>query len=211
MHTTPQLDTALQGFSPLVFGAVEILLPSYNLRLLDGAGTLSFSSKTFVGRDATYGVLAAVDAIRDGAGDQAPSVTITLLPSDDAAAVDLAEASMQGSPVSIWVGAVDPATGLVIPDPDLVFFGELDQPTIKASDNSRSLEWTVVSVFDRFFDLEEGQRLASGFHQSVWAGELGMDFVTGVDEDIYWGVERKKSSVKSSKGLRAAVTTVRGG
>src|SRR3546814_34374 len=174
----------------------DLVLPSYNLRLLDGAGTLTFSGKTFVGRDATYGVLAAIEAIRDGAGDQSPSLTITLLPSNDAAAADLAGASMQGSQVSIWVGAVDQATGIVIPDPDLIFFGELDQPTIKAGDNSRALEWTVVSVFDRFFDLEEGQRLAAGFHQSIWAGELGMDFVTGVDEDIYWGVERKKGSVK---------------
>src|SRR3546814_4879057 len=35
------------------------------------------------------------------------------------------------------------------------------------------------------------------------SGRLGMDFVTGVDEDIYWGVERKKGSVKSSKLTRS--------
>src|SRR3546814_16614297 len=101
MHTTPQLDTALQGFSPLVFGAVEIVLPSYNLRLLDGAGTLTFSGKTFVGRDATYGVLAAIEAIRDGAVEQSPSLTIPLLQSNDAAAAALAGSSMPGSTVVI--------------------------------------------------------------------------------------------------------------
>src|SRR3546814_16844923 len=89
---------------------------------------------------------------------------------------------MQGSQVSIWVGAVDQATGIVIPDPDLIFFGELDQTTIKTGDNSRALECTVVSVFDRFFDLEEGQRLAAGVHQTICAGEVGMEFVTGVGE-----------------------------
>src|SRR3546814_13277338 len=95
MHTTPQLDTALQGFSPLVFGAVEIVLPSYNLRLLDGAGTLTFSGKTFVGRDATYGVLAAIEALRDGAGDPSPSLPLTWLPSNEAAAADLPGPTMK--------------------------------------------------------------------------------------------------------------------
>ena len=66
---TPALEAALSGASPLVFGAVEINLPGYDLCLLDGAGVLSFGGKTYRGRDPVYGVLAAVEDIGDGVGD----------------------------------------------------------------------------------------------------------------------------------------------
>jgi hypothetical protein len=201
---TPAMDAALSAPAPTVFGAVEIALPGYNLRLLDGAGLLSFGGKTFVGRDPVYGTLAAIEDIGDGLSDEAPAVGLTLLPASDAAAADLAAPTMQGAPVAIYVGALDRATGAVIPDPYLLFLGEIDVPTLKSGKNSRSLEFEVVSVAERFFDDDEGARLADGFHKSVWPGENGFAFVTGVVETVYWGMDPPPGAVIAGGAMGVA-------
>src|SRR3546814_20326641 len=87
---------------------------------------------------------------------------------------------MQGSVVSLWLAAVDRATGAVIPEPLLLFTGELDQPTLTVDKGSRELEFECVSGFERLFDNEEGLRLADSWHQSVWPGEMGLANVTGI-------------------------------
>ena len=186
---TPAFDAALAGWSPTIFGAVSIALPGYTMNLLDGAGVLAFEGRTYAGRDPTFGALASIDSLTDGTGDNAPALSITLLPSGNAAAGTLAAATMQGSQVLIHIGAVDPASGAVIADPQLLFIGELDVPTLQSKANSRELDYEVVSVFERFFQDDEGARLAPGYHKSIWPGELGLDDVTGVAQTFYWGVE----------------------
>jgi len=186
---SPGLDAALAADRALVFGAVEILLPGYALRLLDGAGELVIGGNLYRGRDATYGVLSAVSALSDGSGDQVPSLNITLTPPDNTAAGTLVGAAVQGSLVTVWLGAINRATGLVIADPYLVYIGEIDVPVIRAGDDGRTVEYEVVSVMERLFSEDEGQRLSSGFHQSVWPGETGFADVTGVENTVYWGVE----------------------
>lgn len=192
---TPAFDAALAGSSVTVFGAVSIALPSYTLNLLDGSGTLSFGSQTYVGRDATYGVLAACDNIQDGSSDNAPSIKITLIPASTAAAADLASANMQGSPVSIYVGAVNPATGAVIADPYLLFLGELDVPTLSARKDGRDLSYTVVSVLERCLTDDEGQRLSPGRQRAIYANDAGLDDVTGVESNVYWGVAGENQGI----------------
>ncbi|SNS53084.1 hypothetical protein SAMN06295912_108113 [Sphingomonas laterariae] len=187
---TAQMDAALAGAVVTVFGAIQIDLPGYSLKLLDGSGALKGAPwNSFVGRDPTYGALAAIDDLRDGSSEQAPRLSITLNPASDAAAASLAAPSMQGSPVSLWIGAVDEATGAPIPDPELVFLGELDVPHLMADENGRTLEYEVGSVFDRLFELDEGARLTDSFHQSIWPGETGLSAVTGVIDQIYWGMQ----------------------
>jgi len=192
---TVEMDAALRGLSPTIFGAVSIDLPDHQINLLDGAATLSFSGRTYRGKDATYGTLSAIESLTDGMGNEAPRLSITLLPSGDAAAADLAGPYMQGSLVTIYLGAVNRSTGQVIPSPHLLFIGELDVPTLTASENSRQLDYEVASIFERFFSDDEGARLATGFHKSIWPGELGFDFQTGVPQGVYWGVEAPPKAV----------------
>lgn len=191
---TTLFDAELAKPAPLMFGAVEILLPAYSLRLLDGSGMLAFGGHTFVGRDDTFGVLGALTGYSDGVDDQAPSLTLTLLPPDNSAMAALAAPAAQGSQLSIWVGAVDPVTGLPIPDPDLCFIGELDVATNKVGQNVRSLDISVVSIFDRFFDQDEGNCLNNGFHQLAYPGELGFEFVGLVRDPSPWGSSAPKAS-----------------
>lgn len=185
---SPALDNALAGQNPTTFGAAEIVLPTHTIRILDGSGVITFDSKTFTGSDPTYGSLDSVSEFTDGTGDEAPAITLTLAPAGDAAAADLASADMQGSQVSIWLGAVDPTTGLVIGEPYLVFLGVLDTATLKAGANSRLLDLEITSAFEWFFFNDDGVRLSDTFHRYLWPNEDGLSQVTGVAHQIYWGV-----------------------
>lgn len=185
---TPALDAELAGPSPTVFGAVSIALPSATVNLLDGSGQLAFGGKTYVGRDTTYGTIAAAEPLTDGMGDTAPAMALTLLPASDAAAADLASPAMQGSLVSVYVGAVVPATGAVVADPYLVALFELDVPTLTSGDDGRTLEYELVSVLERCFVDDEGQRLSPGRQRAIYPNDAGLDDVTGVATTVYWGV-----------------------
>jgi hypothetical protein len=205
---TTAFDTELQKPAVLLFGAVEILLPGYALRLVDGAGELTFGGHTFIGRDATYGVLVGLTNYADGIDDQAPSLTLTFHPPSNAAMAALAAPTAQGSQVSIWVGALDVATGLVIADPDLCFIGETDVPTNRVDPNTRSVDLTVVSIFERFFDQDEGARLNNGFHQSVWPGETGLEYVGRVRQPPTWGSNAPRNLMAAPTSGQGIVTGV---
>lgn len=195
---TPQLDAALRAPTPTVFGAVTIGLPGYEVNLLDGAGVLSFGGRTYVGQDATYGSIGGVDDLTDGIGDNAPAFSMTLLPASDAAAAALSGPTMQGSRVLVWLGAIDVATGQAVPDPHLIFIGELDVPTLRSDDGGRSVDYEVTSVFERLFEDDESSRLSPGHHRSIFPTEAGLDFVTGVAQPVYWGVAGSPRSIASS-------------
>jgi hypothetical protein len=184
---TPAMDAALAGVAPTIFGAIEIVFPEHTLRLLTGSAQISFGGRTFTGSDPTYGVLSTDEDMTDGTGDQAPELRFTFIPTGDAATADLAAAHHQGSPVSVWLGVVDPASGQAVPDPLLIFYGMVDVPTIQVDRNTRTLEITVVSGFEYFFTNDDGARLSDAFHQSIWPGETGLNQVTGIMQHLYWG------------------------
>ena len=105
---------------------------------------------------------------------------------------------MQGSRTRVWFGAINRVTGSPIPDPYLLYDGELDQPTLTTGLAKRTVDYDVVSMFDILFDNDEGARLADSFHQSIWPGERGLEFVTGIIRQIIWGPgERTSASVSS--------------
>lgn len=200
----PGLDTALQADRPLIFGAVEINLPGYNVRLLDGSGFVTIGGNTFTGSDETFGVLAAIDSLSDGIGDEAPGLNITLQPATDAAVADLASPAMQGSRVRLWLGAIDRATGVAFTDPFLLFDGELDVPTLKVGLRVRDLEYDCVSGFERFFANDEGTRLSDSFHESIWPGETGLANMSGLPKTSYWGATEPPPSVSYANGVTLA-------
>lgn len=184
---SPALDNALAGINPTIFGAIEIVLPDRTIRVLDSSGVIAFDGKTFAGSDPTYGSLYAVGELKDGVGDEAPSLDLTFLPAGDAAVADLASADKQGSQVSTWIGAIDPATGLAIGEPYLAFAGLLDVPNIRSGANSRLLDLEITSAFEWFFFNNDGARLSDTFHRYLWPNETGLSQVTGVEHQNYWG------------------------
>lgn len=188
--TDPVLQAALETDAPFLFGAVEIEFPDYTLRVLDGSGELVIDGNTFVGIDPTFGVLSTIGEHSERIGDEAPELTISFLPPDGAAAATLASAAMQGSTVRIMMGAFDPATNTVIGTPEQLFLGEIDVPTIEVAEGQRSVSYTAVSVFERLFEVSEGARASDGWHQSIWPGEFGLEYMTGTVRNLYWMAKR---------------------
>ena len=180
---------------------VEINLPSYDLLLLDGAAQIMIGGRKFVGRDDTYGVLDTIKGLADSFGDKAPAISLGLIPPGTASLAALLDPSVQGSPCTISVGCVDMQTGIVVPDPYVLFVGELDVATVKWTSNDRRLEYKVTSIGERLFATEEGRRLSDAFHQKVWPGELGLAFVTDVETIVPWGQKLDTSAIETRTNL----------
>jgi len=201
------LKTALSQPVVTLFGALRIELPNYTIRLLDGSASLVIDGETYVGRDETFGVIATISDLNEEIGDSAPEISVTLMPPDLPATAALANPAMQGSVARLMVGAVDPITGIVLGQPETVFLGEIDVPKIEVDQSgARTVEFTIVSVFERLFEVEEGQRASNGWHQSIWPGELGLEFMTGTDVNLYWGVKPPKSGSTARSGSLWAVS-----
>jgi hypothetical protein len=195
---SPQLAAALRGERPLLFGAVEINLPNgYDLLLLDGAAQLMINGRKFVSRDPVYGVLDTIKGLADTLGNSAPAVTLGLIPAATASLAKLMDPAVQGSPVTISMGCIDMWTGLVVPDPYVLFVGELDVPTVNWDMNDRRLDYVATSIAERLFATEEGLRLSDAFHQHVWPGELGLAFVTAVETYVPWGQKLDTSAIET--------------
>lgn len=194
------MQDALDGVSALLFVAVLVDLPAGPLRLLDGSGEVTFGGHTFVGGDAHLGVLAGIEKMSQGLGNDAPSLRLTINPPTNSASADLSAPGNQGAPVKVWFGVLDQADGQVIGDPYLLFDGDLDQPILSVGEGARSLTLECVSAIERAREDDEGVRLNDTFHQSVWPGELGFEFVTEVGHDDPWGRDEPKPGVSRAGG-----------
>lgn len=206
MTLTPQMQAAVAGAVVAPFTAVRLTYPAFTLRLLDGAGRLKFDEENeFVGYDETYGALIGLENITDGGQDQAPRARIVLNPPTNVALAALAAPDAQGSVVEIWEGSYDLATGLVVPDPDLAFFGEVDQPVY--SPKSRNLSIDCTSSLEGFFAIDEGVRLTDSHHQSVWPGERGLEYQTAIRASLPWGADVARPATQAA--VRRALSLLR--
>ncbi|MFZ3485280.1 hypothetical protein [Sphingomonas sp. 3-13AW] len=194
---SPQLAAALRGERPLLYGSVEINLPGHDLLLVDGAAELMIGNRKFVGRDPVYGALDTIKGLTDSVGEKAPVVSLGLIPSSATALAALVDPAVQGSPVTISIGCVDMVTGLAVPHAYVLFAGELDVPTITWDARDRRLEYRIGSVAERLFAVEEALRLCLAWHQSVWPGELGLEFVSEVETYVPWGQKIDLTAVET--------------
>jgi len=187
----PILVSALSQQVVGMFLAVKIDLTNAALGrpvyLLDGAAEITFGGNTYTGIDNDFGTIDTVETISDGSGEEAPELIMSFLPNSAATATVLADPSMQDCPVSVYLGAYDLSTGLVIGTPELKFYGSVDVPTLTIEKGNRTVEISITSVFELLFENDDAVRASDGYHQSIWPGELGLAYMTGTDKNIYWG------------------------
>lgn len=204
--TTPQMDTALAAPVIVDFIAIEVLLPFHSLRLLGGSSEIPFAVpdpvtgipavQLFTGEDAAYGTLTAMDGTTEGLGTSAPRLRFTIVPPTLVAAGRLNEPANQGSLIRMWYGLVDAVSGVVIPDPELLFEGRLDQPRfVGGPDRAHAVEFDAASAMDRLFAAEEGQRLNHAFHSRMFPGENGLLYVSEVERQLPWGTDVARSAM----------------
>lgn len=197
------LDTAFQaaldGDFVGMFCGVQIDHPNGTAHLLDGSGVLSFNGATWTGGDDVFGSLGSLDVVSDGSDQEAPAIKLGLLPPNAAAAIALCIPGAQGALVRIYIGCFDPATGAVIGTPDLRFLGEIDVATPSFNGEQSMVVFDVTTAFERFFDLEEGAVLSDGFHQNIWPGELGFEYMTNIFQKMPWGQDGQRPAVIVTK------------
>lgn len=197
----PALKAALAGRRVLFFGAVELALPDRTVRLLDGAGEVPISGERFSGRDPDWGVLDTVRGLEESLADTAGTVTISTIPASTMTLAAMLDPALQGSPVRIMVGAINPASGLPIGECYVPFQGEFDIANVRWLMNDRRVDIRCNGIGERLFAIEEGRRLSSAFQGATWPGELGLAFVTGVDTDVPWGQTLKTEAVAIRSNL----------
>src|SRR3546814_9722195 len=73
----------------------------------------------------------------------------------------------------------------------------------------RSLSYTAVSVFERLFETDEGARAQDAWHQSIWPGEKGLEFMTGTDKNLYFGGKRPKGQLTARSNARTTTGSYR--
>lgn len=190
---TPALDAELSKDRATIFGAIAVDFAARSVFLLDGSAVLTFAGAKFRGDDPDYGSLQSIDDFTDGAGDEAPGFSFTLLPPSAEKALLMSLPTDQGARVRLWLGARDDYTGLVISSPLLLADAEIDVPTLEIGPKDHSVSYDVVGGMERFFESEEGITLSPTSHKEFWPGELGLDFVTGVTEPVYWGLTHQSA------------------
>ena len=199
------LVTALSQPVVGMFLAVRMDLTSATLgrvvRLLDGAAEITVSGETYTGIDTDLGTIDTVDVISDGSNEEAPELILSLLPNNASTAAILADPKMQNCEVKVIVGAFSLITGLPIGTPEVKFMGQIDVPTLHLEKGSRKVEFSIVSVFERLFENDDAVRASDGYHQSIWPGELGFEFMTGTDKNLYWGAKPPQQSLTMRKGM----------
>lgn len=168
-------------------GLCEIDLPGRTIRLCDG-GVVVWSGNTFAAEDDEFGTIESVDSVSEAISDEAPSGKLTMIPSSLFDVTDVFQPDAQGSPMRFWLAEIDPATGGVTGTPENLFSGFLDTLTLRIGKATRQVEMEFMSEAERLFWTKEGNVLSPRFHKSVWSGELGLDFATGTQVAVPWGV-----------------------
>lgn len=192
---SPALDAEFSKDNVTFFGALTLTVGADTIRLLDGSAHLRIGGDLYTGEDPVYGSWGSMESFEDGSGDEAPGLSIMILPADDAAALALTAPDMQGETVRVHIGARNDATGLTVGEPYLLFDGEVDVPKHEFGKNMLQASLECVGGMERLFFEDEGIKLAPTFHQQVWPGELGFNHVTGIQDIIYWGSNKPSNAV----------------
>ena len=177
-----------EGARILLVSLLEIVHPVATIRLCDG-GLFNWPARgAFSAIDPIYGTLGSVDPASESVGDEAPGGQFTLLPPSVAAAISLAQANAQGSPVRMWMAEANPETSALIGTPEQLFDGMIDTVTIRLSRGAAEVAIEYVSVAEKLFQIKEGNVLSDRFHQLAWSGETGFAQCTGSVTAVPWGV-----------------------
>lgn len=212
MALDTNLLSAFAADAVRAFVAVSIALPAtsnaaaYTIRLLDGAGTVTFAvdsvATTFSGSDDTFGVLKAVSTISEAVASESPAASLSLLAPTIG---QISDPRYQGAPIRIWTGAVNEATGNAIGQPEELYRGWLDVATTTQSQNAQETALAIGSVWERMFTASEGQRLNATWHRTNFPNEGGLDNAQEASGTLPWGVEGATSAATNYNASVRAV------
>ena len=183
----------MNGFT----GLLRIDLPARTVRLCDG-GFITYASELYTASDSVLGSIGGIDTIGEGASGELPALDITFNPPAPLAFTELTTGALQRSQVRLWLAEYNVETNAIVGTPDLLFIGQLDQPSVRYSRTEYSVSISCVPLAEWMFERDTGNALSSTFHKSLFPGELGHDNATGLQVPIAWGVQGPPSGNGSS-------------
>jgi hypothetical protein len=169
-------------------GLCKIEFPIGDVLLCDG-GFIDWGADRYLSSDPVFGVIAGLETINEGVGEEVPVFELMLLPPGETPASTLAAPGYQTSRVRFWLAEYDVDTGLLVGTPDLQLDGQIDQITLGFGPGTRTMSASTVPNTARLLERNIGNSLNSAFHKSVWPGEAGHDNADGLGRQIAWGVE----------------------
>jgi len=169
-------------------GLLKIELPDRDVRLCDG-GFITFNSELYTSIDSVLGSIASIDSMDEGGDGAIPALDFSFSPPGPVAISALTAGALQRSDVYLWLAEYDVATNLVVGTPDLLFIGQLDQPSIRASATEYNISISCVSKAEWFFERDIGNGLSATFHKEIYPGETGHDNAAGLVVRQAWGTE----------------------
>lgn len=172
-------------------GLIKIELPSRTLRFSDG-GVLRYGGDVYKSDDDVFGTIGQFQTMEEGVGDMVPEISMTLLPPDSTAPIEISQPGNQTSRVTFYIVEFDADTHVPITG-DVFFTGQVDQTVLTDGEETYELNVSIVSLAERLFEGSIGNFLSSTWHKSVWAGELGHDNGTGLSKSVAWGVESPRA------------------
>jgi hypothetical protein len=193
------MDTALRGAVATGVMLVKIELPGRTLRYINGSAELLHEGEIYSGEDATFGLLGAIEPVPESVGTEAPRLQIVLHPRSNTAMAEVTSPLAQGSPVTIWFGVINPATGTVTAT-DPLFVGELDTAQISIGEGSKALTLDVASAWERLFQANEGAKLNDPFWQALHPGDLSMQYVPVIQRQLPWGSDGPRPALITDVG-----------
>ena len=180
-------------------GLLRIDFPDRTVRLCDG-GFITFDSGLFTARDSVLGSIASIDSMSEGASGEIPALDISFNPPGPVAFTALTAGALQRSQVRLWLAEYNVDTNAIVGTPDLLFLGQLDQPSIRYSRSEYAISISCVSQAEWFFELDTGNGLSDTEHQERYPGELCHANGTGLQVSTAWGIAGPPSSVGGSGG-----------
>ncbi len=133
-----QLLTVFQStdFEPVLLFKFEF--DSGDLRLWNGYRDLTFASEVYTGS----GLLLAVSRIEESQNLKASNLILTLSGINPSIVSIALTEDYQGRPFTLWLGALD-INGVLVPEPLLVFKGEMDVMTLADDAETATVELVV--------------------------------------------------------------------
>lgn len=168
-------------------GLVKIELPDRTLRFCDG-GFFVYEGETYLSDDDVFGTIGRLQTMAESVGDIVPAITLTLLPPDQTAPIELSQPGQQTSPAQFIIAEYDADTGLISTG-DVEFYGQIDQTVLTDDAERYELTVSIVSLAERLFERNLGNTMNPNWHKSIWANELGHDNATSLPKPVAWGVE----------------------
>ncbi len=182
------LATALDEPVVLQFFAAKLELPGYTARFFMGRGQITLNGETYTGTGVPGedGVFGSMEAIEGSVGNEAPRLRLTLAGLNNNLFLEARDYLAQGSRVSIYDCVIDRETLTPVADPELAFFGFLDTAEIEIGD-STAITLDVASAWEWLFFADDTARRTDRFHQIVWPGERGFQYVPDASRQLPWG------------------------